>query len=269
MHVGSVPEHLHHAEWASSLWRQLIPQLIRVSLSHTKSATQNCRGFNLVLCFNSTLLFKASELMRAYSRISSNRSKFTFLPSLDSFITKFWNRGKLSWISTSIMASDPYTKSKGVSLVVVWCELILDCFILDVTLYLDWDFFSNYKVITQRWSPLDTNLTKWLSKCEGLFLEDKGKIQEYGDWRWRAKCKRAWKEKQEHNENQIDKGWKQEHKNTQINGIMERMEEVKERKSLCDGREVDHTTWSVVFLQDKCWWTPLESSQTLKMRAKC
>jgi len=33
---------------------------------------------------------------------------------------------------------------------------------------------------------------------------------------------------------------------------MERMEEKKERKSLGDGREVDHATWSVVFLQHKC-----------------
>jgi len=89
----------------------------------------------------------------------------------------------------------------------MWCELILDYFILDVTLYLDWDFFSNYKVRTQRRFPLDTNLTKWLSKCEGSLLEGKGKIQEYGDWWWMAKCKRAWKEKQEHNENIIDKGW--------------------------------------------------------------
>ena len=29
---------------------------------------------------------------------------------------------------------------------------------------------------------------------------------------------------------------------------MKRMEEMKERKSLCDGREVDRATWSVVFL---------------------
>jgi len=29
---------------------------------------------------------------------------------------------------------------------------------------------------------------------------------------------------------------------------MERMEEMKEKKSLCDGKEVDHATWSVVFL---------------------
>ena len=147
-------------------------------------------------------------------------------------------------------------------------ELLVNL-ILNVTLYLDWYFFSNYKVRTQRRSPLDTNLTKWLNKCEGSLLEGKGKIQEYGDWWWMEKCKRAWKEKQEHNENQIDKGWKQEHKNTKIKGIMERMEEMKERKSLCDGREVDHATWSVVFLQDKCWWSPLESSQTLKMRPTC
>jgi len=33
---------------------------------------------------------------------------------------------------------------------------------------------------------------------------------------------------------------------------MERMEEMKERKSLCDERKVDQATWSVVFLQDKC-----------------
>ena len=33
---------------------------------------------------------------------------------------------------------------------------------------------------------------------------------------------------------------------------MERMEEMRERKKLCDGREVDHATWRVVLLQDKC-----------------
>ena len=88
----------------------------------------------------------------------------------------------------------------------IWVDF--SCFVLDVTLYLDWDFFINYKVRTQRRSPLDTNLTKWLSKCETSLLEGKGKIQEYGDWWWRAKCKRAWKQKQEHNENRIDKGWK-------------------------------------------------------------
>ena len=31
---------------------------------------------------------------------------------------KFWKRGKFSWISTGIIASEPYTKLKGVSLVV-------------------------------------------------------------------------------------------------------------------------------------------------------
>jgi len=51
---------------------------------------------------------------------------------------------------------------------------------------------------------------------------------------------------------ELTKDEKQEHKNTEINGIMERMEEMKEWKSLCDGREVDHATWSVFFLQDKC-----------------
>jgi len=30
------------------------------------------------------------------------------------------------------------------------------------------------------------------------------------------------------------------------------MEEMRERKKLCDGREVDHATWRVVLLQDKC-----------------
>ena len=45
---------------------------------------------------------------------------------------------------------------------------------------------------------------------------------------------------------------KDEHKNTKINGIMERMEEMRERKSLCDGREVEHATWRVILLQHKC-----------------
>ena len=36
-------------------------------------------------------------------------------------------------------------------------------------------------VRTQKRSPLDRNLTKWLSKCEGSLLKGKGKIQVYGD----------------------------------------------------------------------------------------
>jgi len=34
-------------------------------------------------------------------------------------------------------------------------------------------------VKTERRFPLDTNLTKWLSKCECSLLEDKEKIQLY------------------------------------------------------------------------------------------
>jgi len=44
----------------------------------------------------------------------------TFLSSLDSSATKYWNNGELSWISTGIISSDPYTRLKGVSLVVDW-----------------------------------------------------------------------------------------------------------------------------------------------------
>jgi len=36
-------------------------------------------------------------------------------------------------------------------------------------------------VRTQRRSPLDTYLTKWLSKCEGYLLEDKEKNTIYGE----------------------------------------------------------------------------------------
>jgi len=39
------------------------------------------------------------------------------------------------------------------------------------------EIFINYMVRTQRRSPLDTNLTKWLSKREGSLLEGKRKIQ--------------------------------------------------------------------------------------------
>ena len=35
---------------------------------------------------------------------------------------------------------------------------------------------------TQRRSPLDTNLTKWLSKCEGSLLEGTKKNTIYGDY---------------------------------------------------------------------------------------
>jgi len=34
---------------------------------------------------------------------------------------------------------------------------------------------------TQRRLPLDTNITKWLSKCEGSLLEGKEKRQLYGE----------------------------------------------------------------------------------------
>jgi len=36
-------------------------------------------------------------------------------------------------------------------------------------------------VRTQRRCPLDTNLTKWLSKCEGSVLEGKEKSTIYGE----------------------------------------------------------------------------------------
>ena len=86
----------------------------------TRSATWNCRGLNLKLYLYSTLFFKASALILASSLTSSSRSRFTYLSSLDSSTTKFWKRGEFSWISTGIIASEPYTKLKGVSLVVDW-----------------------------------------------------------------------------------------------------------------------------------------------------
>ena len=44
-----------------------------------------------------------------------------------------------------------------------------------MTLYLDW-YFSNVRGKTLGKSPLDINLTKWLSRCKGSF--HKGKDQE-------------------------------------------------------------------------------------------
>ena len=70
------------------------------------------------------------------------------------------------------------------------------------------EIFINYMVRTQRRSLLDTNLTKWLSKCEGSLLEGKGKIQVYGDWWWRAEIKWTWKETYKHDGNRIDNGGK-------------------------------------------------------------
>ena len=76
----------------------------------TRSAIWNCRGFSLELHLYSTLLFKASTLILASYLTSSSRSRFTFLSSLDSSTIKN--------SSTRIIVSEPYTKLKGVSLVV-------------------------------------------------------------------------------------------------------------------------------------------------------
>jgi len=63
----------------------------------------------------------------------------------------------------------------------------------------------------QRRSPLDTNLTKWLSKCEGSLLEDKGKNSIYGDYDDDCGIERALNEENIKGDNQMKKRNKQEH----------------------------------------------------------
>jgi len=61
-----------------------------------------------------------------------------------------------------------------------WCELILGFSFFGVTLCLDCDF-RNLRVKTLRKSPLDINLTKWLSRCECSFHKDKDQKTRYGE----------------------------------------------------------------------------------------
>ena len=58
--------------------------------------------------------------MRARPRTSSSKSKIILFPLSNSSGTKFRSLGEFSNTSTGIITSDPYTKLKGVSLVVDW-----------------------------------------------------------------------------------------------------------------------------------------------------
>jgi len=82
-----------------------------------------------------------------------------------------------------------------------------------------------------RRSPLDTNLTKWLSKCEGSLHKSKRKRQLKGEYDADS-C--GIKEHRKESKIRITK-WKNETKqehNTRV--------------------KWNHATWSVVGLQDKC-----------------
>ena len=62
-----------------------------------------------------------------------------------------------------------------------WCELILELHIfMGFTLFISF-CLGRIWWETQRRLQLDTDLTKWLSKCEGSLLEGKEKTQLYGD----------------------------------------------------------------------------------------
>ena len=65
--------------------------------------------------------------------------------------------------------------------IISWCELILSCTFYELHFVYGFWFLSRKWWETQRRFPLDTNLTKWLSKCEGSLLEGKEKTQLYGD----------------------------------------------------------------------------------------
>jgi len=56
-------------------------------------------------------------------------------------------------------------------------------------------FFTLSKICweTQRRFPLDTNLTKWLSKCEGSLLHGKRKTQLYGEMMMRCENLKQYK----------------------------------------------------------------------------
>ena len=87
---------------------------------------------------------------------------------------------------------------KNLHQTVMWVDFKLVHFLGDTLLRIE--IFSNYMVRTQRRSPLNTNLTKWLSKCEGSLLKGKRKIQVNVDW--------TWNETYKHDGNWIDNGGK-------------------------------------------------------------
>ena len=121
------PACMLHSQGPLSLWKDQSTWGRACSLADMGgcSALPGRRPGTGELCLYSTLLFNASTLILASSLTSSSRSRFTFLSLLDSSATKFRKRDELSWISTRIIASDPYTKLKGVSLVVDWGVVVV------------------------------------------------------------------------------------------------------------------------------------------------
>ena len=107
-------------------------------------------------------------------------------------------------------------------------------------------------VRTLRRSPLDTNLTKWLSKCEGWLHKSKRKRQLQGEYD-ANKC-----EIKEHGkENQIrivecKNETKQEHNTKSKSGMTNGRREEGRRNLMWWIWEREHVTWNVIGLQDKC-----------------
>ena len=99
-------------------------------------------------------------------------------------------------------------------------------------------------VRTLRISPLDTNLTKWLSKCEGSLHKSKSKRQLYGEHDGRrCEIKEQGKETKQNCRMETRKP-KQEHDIKSKNG-MKVEEQMKEGENLCDGFEKWNTPLGV------------------------
>ena len=133
------------------------------------------------------------------------------------------------------------------ALITTWCELILGLHI-----FMGYSFVYDFWISriwweTQRRFPLDTNLTKWLSKCEDSLLEGKEKIQLYGVMMMRCIIKKH-KMKQE----------------------MEKMTEWKrEDEEIRNDYGVrNHATCKGRRLQDEWWRASTWNAQTLKIRPK-
>ena len=111
----------------------------------------------------------------------------------------------------------------------MWVDFRITYFMGHSFVYEFWDYQLWWE--TQRRFPLDMNLTKWLSKCEGALLKGKEKTQVWWLWWWRCGNER--------HENKHKMMKKDKHKWIKVwkNGARKRKEKQK-------GEEIKRCLWN-------------------------
>jgi len=141
---------------------------------------------------------------------------------------------------------------------VMWVDFRIAHFMGYSFVYEFWDYQLWWE--TQRRFPLNTNLTKWLSKYEGALQEGKEKTQVLWLSWWRCGNKRHEKKHKmmKKAKHKWIKVWK--------NGVRKRKEKHKGEELRDAYAIMNHATWKGRRLQDKCWRAATWSAQTPKIR---